>query len=379
MDDQLCVDIQLRFMQKTITIDKNNNESVVASSIELKFHNHNDIKQDENIEEMRKRVKRLMELPHIIQRSDEWYKIRENMITASDWAAALGKNKYSSRNKLLRAKCGEKQDFFGGHMRHGVKYEPVANMIYARRNGVRIIDFGLIQHPEYSFLGASPDGITEDGIMVEIKCPPKREITGTPPEYYWIQVQGQLEICDLERCDFLECKIEECSKAEYFLGISINEPKESGIILIIMDRETREISYEYSTIGISLTEFELWHQQVKEKCETKNAVIIAIDYWKLVDVSCIPIYRDREWFKTNVKLLKKFWDDVLLYRVKGIDDLKRKTVKKTGGNGSMLKYITINGENRVEDSANVSVDDGGGDNYDEIYNMAQQATECLIR
>ena len=38
--------------------------------------------------------------------------------------------------------------------------------------------------------------------MLEIKCPTKRPITGFIPEYYHYQVQGQLEVCNLNYCDF---------------------------------------------------------------------------------------------------------------------------------------------------------------------------------
>ena len=85
-------------------------------------------------------------------------------------------------------------------------------------------EFGLIGHPKYSFLGASPDRICNhyklDGIhkskyvgrMLEIKCPLVRKIKMSGPIvdnicpiYYWIQVQLQLECCDLEECDFWQC------------------------------------------------------------------------------------------------------------------------------------------------------------------------------
>ena len=42
--------------------------------------------------------------------------------------------------------------------------------------------------------------------MLEIKCPPIRKFTTEVPEHYWIQMQGQLETCDLEECDFLQVK-----------------------------------------------------------------------------------------------------------------------------------------------------------------------------
>ena len=81
-------------------------------------------------------------------------------------------------------------------------------MIYEQRNNARVIEFGLMPHPSIPFLGASPDGITPEGMMLEIKCPPVRRlmvlyliIIGYRCNYNWRQ--------DLEECDFLECKLVE--------------------------------------------------------------------------------------------------------------------------------------------------------------------------
>ena len=58
-------------------------------------------------------------------------------------------------------------------------------------------EFGCIQHPEYPFLGASPDGINilkdnpRFGRMLEIKNIVNRDITGIPKKEYWVQMQMQ--------------------------------------------------------------------------------------------------------------------------------------------------------------------------------------------
>ena len=60
--------------------------------------------------------------------------------------------------------------------------------------------------------------------MVEIKCPPKRKFTKTVPLHYLMQVQGQLEVCDLDECDFFQVKIEEYdSFDEYCKDTFIND------------------------------------------------------------------------------------------------------------------------------------------------------------
>ena len=81
----------------------------------------------------------------------------------------------------------------------GQKYEPVSILLYETMYDTQIEDFGCIQHPLHTFLGASPDGINVDssseryGRMLEIKNIVNREINGIPKKEYWIQMQQQME------------------------------------------------------------------------------------------------------------------------------------------------------------------------------------------
>ena len=124
------------------------------------------------------------------QRSAEWFAIRYKIISASDASSVLGKNiqfiseserskilfknGFKSKKDLIKVKI-LKQDSFTGNVytEHGVIFEEVANLIYQKRNNTNVIDFGLVLHPTINFLGASPDGITQDGIMLEINVPIK--------------------------------------------------------------------------------------------------------------------------------------------------------------------------------------------------------------
>jgi hypothetical protein len=68
-------------------------------------------------------------------------------------------------------------------------------------------ELGLCPHPVESWLGGSPDGVTESGKLVEIKCPPQRAIIpGEVPEHYMPQLQLCMEILDLESADFIQYK-----------------------------------------------------------------------------------------------------------------------------------------------------------------------------
>lgn len=110
--------------------------------------------------QLREQVQHLMTLQQPAQRTPEWYAMRKTRLTASDLATALGESKYNTRFSLLEKKIGMGKKFTGNFATEwGVKYEPVATEIYERRNGVRVVEFGLLPHPTISFLGASPDGI----------------------------------------------------------------------------------------------------------------------------------------------------------------------------------------------------------------------------
>ena len=81
---------------------------------------------------------------NIEQRTKIWYEIRKTMLTASDWGAALGKNKYSSRKKILNDKIFGSKFFGNKYTQWGVKYEPIASMFYSFKTNKKLIDFGLL-------------------------------------------------------------------------------------------------------------------------------------------------------------------------------------------------------------------------------------------
>ena len=166
------------------------------------------------------RVDKLKKLTLPEQRSKEWYAIRDKMLTASSLADALGKGHFTTRDNLLIEKSSKDPAprFTSDIIEWGVKYEPVATTFYEKMHDLTVLEFGLVPHPEFKIFGASPDGICdidapEDyiGRMLEIKCPPVRKFTKEVPEHYWMQMQGQLECCDLEECDFLQVKLLELS------------------------------------------------------------------------------------------------------------------------------------------------------------------------
>jgi putative phage-type endonuclease len=160
-------------------------------------------------------VERLSACRQYAQRTPEWYAARGDLITASDAAAALDIKPYetykgSPRAELLKRKAGTSTaNIPSAILMHGVKHEDEARDLYVARTGEEVFEFGLLIHPDLPWLGASPDGVTRSGKLVEIKCPVSRAIEpGKVPEHYVPQIQVCMEVMDLERCVFIQYKPE---------------------------------------------------------------------------------------------------------------------------------------------------------------------------
>jgi len=178
---------------------------------------------------MHPNVKALIEREYAAQKSEEWLSLRGNMLTASDAATAIGKNKYQTPFDLLLKKCGKGEKFTGNEAtRHGEKYEDEARILYEERYGEVVHEIGLVPHPEHNWLGGSPDGVSESGKLIEIKCPMSRKILPEVPEHYMPQLQLCMEILDLEEADFIQYKPAEFNwpRPEEFVVVNVKRDRE---------------------------------------------------------------------------------------------------------------------------------------------------------
>ena len=179
---------------------------------------------------MHPHVKVLIEREYAAQKSQEWLDLRGNMLTASDCATAIGLNHYETPFDLLLKKCGKGPVFTGNEAtRHGEKYEDEARILYEQRHNEVVHEIGLCPHPKYTWLGGSPDGVSESGKLVEIKCPMSRDIgNGDVPVHYMPQLQMCMEILDLEEADFIQYKPAETNwpRPEEFTVVNIKRDRE---------------------------------------------------------------------------------------------------------------------------------------------------------
>ena len=292
------------------------------------------------------------------QRSKEWYEIRNNVLTASSLADSLGKGHFSTRLDLLidKTTTEEKPFYTNNIIEWGVKYEPIATSFYEDLNKVKIVEFGLVPHPKLTIFGASPDGICDIdspeeyvGRMLEIKCPPVRKFTKEVPYHYWIQMQGQLDTCDLEECDFLQVKlIEYSSEKEYNDDICLQYDNETvmegysnnllpkGLLVTISyldEKKAKKYIYEYPKLYQSYTEYLDWYETIKSKY-TDGKYTLTKNWWKIERYECTLVGRDKEWWNSIVPEILDFWENVEYYRKNGNQELidkknKRKKKKKT--------------------------------------------------
>lgn len=160
------------------------------------------------------RARELIAAEYAEQRSQEWLELRENMITASDIASAIGENHYESPDAFIKKKVLKTKWAGNAATAHGTLLEPLVRDLYDQKTGRKSHEIGLVRHSKYPWLGASPDGVTEDGLLIEIKCPLTRKIESKVPKHYWPQVQLQLEITDLEECDFIQYRPAKSEGAE---------------------------------------------------------------------------------------------------------------------------------------------------------------------
>lgn len=284
----------------------------------------------------------LRNIPQPEQRTEEWYKLRNNLITASNAYKIFGTD--ASKNQLIYEKClaynqkltivREEEDFkninTNSALHWGQKFEHVSVLIYEHLYNTNIEEFGCIKHPRYDFLGASPDGINIDksskryGRLLEIKNIVNREINGIPKTEYWVQMQLQMEVCNLDECDFLETRFKEYDDEQAFLedgDFNSSNEKMKGIIMYFSQKNGIPI-YIYKPLTMGQEEFTNWEAEMMN-CHSELTWIKNI-YWKMDEISCVLVMRNKLWFDCVIYDIRDFWKIIAHERETGFDHRKAK-------------------------------------------------------
>ena len=274
------------------------------------------------------------------QLTKEWFEFRKQGLSASDIWKAI--DTQAAKNNLIYGKCKDidmsKKQSVNIHsaFHNGHKYEPLSIMHYEFDFNTDVGEFGCIKHEKYTFLRASPDGINikEDsplyGRLVEVKNPISRKLTGTPKKEYWIQMQLQMEVWDLNECDFLETVYKGYDNEDDFNNdgdtfTRTANGRRKGIIIQFFYNE--KPYYEYAPVDISKKEFDKWYDDIMEK--NKHMTWVTNCYWYLEDYSCVLVTRNKKWFKAVYPDFKELWDTILKERETGFEHRKPKKRTKT--------------------------------------------------
>jgi hypothetical protein len=261
------------------------------------------IKQNTDANE--KNWKWLLDTKQSEQRTEQWVKEKVNLLTASEisdiWGGPL------TRARLVKSKvpksAEEEKPFSqrlavrrgeGNAMDWGVRYEPVVKYILEKDLQVKITDLGRVTHQTLSNLAASPDGLITEGPeelvgrLVEIKCPPTREINEKIPFSYWCQMQIQMEVCNLPLCEYVEVKFKEVDKGD---------SEAQGFITLEQNVKDNSLQYIYHDTPVTPNSQKGW-----EVIETYG--------WKVLHIRRVTQQRDKTWFESIHNDLVAFWNDV---------------------------------------------------------------------
>jgi putative phage-type endonuclease len=348
-----------------------------------------DVKVPSKYKKLNMHFEKLKNLPQPVQRSKEWFDYRYNRITASDTAAAIDLNPYEPVESFILKKCDPNFPFRdNATVFHGKKYESTATMIYEHIYNTRIFEFGALPSEKYTFLGASPDGISSKytlnnifsdrlGIMLEIKCPVTRKICikgkiigDICPFYYYCQVQQQLACCELDVCDFWQCKIVEYKTKQDYLSDNCNKCNttegDKGNPIIVDNNLKKGIFLEFypknfipefegdlaewkskyimpKRLDLDESQYESWANNMLDQYKTlypdiaKDYYFYRIIYWKLESSHNVSIKRDDTFLSNIIPILQETWNKILYYRTNldKLDDLKEIAERRK-------KYIKFN-------------------------------------
>lgn len=152
---------------------------------------------------------------------------RKGRITGSNVGAILGLSPFRTADDVLRDMVrqwhGAEPEFTGNvATEYGTFHEAGAVVDFQLETGIAIErNEEFFIHPDYDWLGATPDGFASDGNIIEIKCPyGKRDLEDAEKflgahdqRHYYAQMQIELACTGKEVCYFYQWS-SKCSMVE---------------------------------------------------------------------------------------------------------------------------------------------------------------------
>lgn len=272
------------------------------------------------------------------QRTVGWFEQRSKTLTASIIEDFIKGSEYTTVSRAIQDKALNKKFVGSAPCEFGTSLEEIAALYFEETFHVKLKHVGLIRHPNYDFISASPDGLfidpgteTETGTLklLEIKCPISRAVVNTIddiPSKYITQMQTQMEVCNIEHCIFADNLFKRFEDYDKFMNEldPINDLT-YGIILSCKDSKLTsgkfdDIKYFYPPMR------ELDVKKMRNSPEFNtflsgtygvqpiSHVNINVLYYTLKKVKYIEVNRDHKWFGSVIDKLKLAWEKVLEVR-----------------------------------------------------------------
>ena len=159
---------------------------------------------------------------------EQWHHERRNRVTATNFhPIANMRDSTSNKNIINRLFYDTTKELDTPALQYGRVHEELALQAYEKQSNTKVKrPVGLIVHPQYPFLAATPDGVVSEELIVEVKCPKSaenkslQELAAKPlsggsntfflddklhlktSHTYYTQVQCQLACTGAKFCDF---------------------------------------------------------------------------------------------------------------------------------------------------------------------------------
>ena len=276
------------------------------------------------------------------QKSAAWHYESYDMLSGHEFGCIVagGKAEY---NTVVAKKCNPPEVVEGAPEQNivfmtppeglspfkwGWRYEPVARALFEIQfaEGIVYDGLGRLRHPSLPRLGASPDGLITTGPkvgrLVELKCPVSRQLTGSVPMDYWVQMQLQAEVCDVAAVEYFEVQLGSVQQTgpthTGFEGAARGSKLPwIGKVCVVADDEdasSNTYRYEYSPLfsnsEVGIIECLSWKPDA--------GVTLESALWWVRDYNAVTVLRNRRWWEAEGQpAYEEFWRNVTLARADG--------------------------------------------------------------
>jgi hypothetical protein len=288
---------------------------------------------------------RLPTAPQTPQKSVAWHAESRNMLSghefggvvlgsAAEHAACVAKK--CAAPAVIDESCTDSQTVFLtpeaglSPFKWGWRYEPVARDIFAccfAEGGAVNDELGRVRHSSLPRLGASPDGLVvngpRSGRLVEIKCPISREINGTIPMKYWVQMQLQAEVCDVDAVEYIEVQFGASTTPDALHASTLPYVGKVCVVAESADAPSSSYKYSYSPLfprdDAGIAACIVWVPPPQATADASTAeCVLETSYWWVKSHYHTTVLRNPRWWATvGQPAYETFWETVEAARADG--------------------------------------------------------------